>query len=78
MLHLYAREAKIINRHFQRGHLYCAIPLPREDWQAAMCETARRQWMVEWQPLESVGKLADLTNRLQAGKYSQAAYNQKK
>jgi lipoyl(octanoyl) transferase len=54
------------------------IPLVRENWQAAMCETAHRQWAVEWHALEITGKLAEMTNGLQAAKYLQAAYNQKR
>jgi lipoate-protein ligase A len=54
------------------------IHLVRENWQAAMCEVARRQWGVEWNALEATGKLAEMTNSLQAAKYSQAAYNQKR
>jgi len=54
------------------------IPLVRENWQTAMCEAARRQWAVEWSALEVTGKLAEMTRSLQAAKYSQAAYNQKR
>jgi lipoate-protein ligase A len=54
------------------------IPLARENWQSAMCEIARRQWAVEWTALEITGPLAKMTRRLQAAKYSQAGYNQKR
>jgi lipoate-protein ligase A len=54
------------------------IPLAREDWQSAMCEVARRQWAVEWTALQITGPLAEMTRRLEAAKYSQAAYNQKR
>ncbi len=54
------------------------IPLVRENWQAAMCEVARRQWAVEWNVLEITGKLAETACNLQAAKYSQAGYNQKR
>jgi lipoyl(octanoyl) transferase len=54
------------------------IPLAREDWQSALCEVARQQWAVEWSALEITGPLAEMTHRLQAAKYSQAAYNQKR
>jgi lipoate-protein ligase A len=54
------------------------IPLVREDWHSAMCEVARRQWAVEWNALEITGQLAETARRLQAAKYSQAGYNQKR
>jgi lipoate-protein ligase A len=54
------------------------IPLVRENWQFAMCEVARRQWAVEWIELQITGQLAEMTRRLQAAKYSQAGYNQKR
>jgi lipoyl(octanoyl) transferase len=54
------------------------LPLGRENWQAAMCEAARHLWAVEWSALEITGQLAETTRHLQAEKYSQAAYNQKR
>jgi lipoate-protein ligase A len=54
------------------------IPLSREDWQAAMCEVARKRWGVEWTTLEVTGPLAELASKLQTAKYSQLAYNQKR
>jgi lipoate-protein ligase A len=54
------------------------IPLARENWQSAMCEVARQQCAVEWTVLEITEPLAELTRNLQAAKYSQAAYNQKR
>ncbi len=54
------------------------IPLVRENWQSAMCEVARQQWAVEWNALEISGQLAEVTRELQATKYSQAGYNQKR
>jgi lipoyl(octanoyl) transferase len=54
------------------------IGLVRENWHAAMCETARRQWAVEWSALEITGQLAETIQGLQATKYSQAGYNQKR
>ncbi len=54
------------------------IPLAREDWQSAMCESARQQWAVEWNVLEITESLAEKTRGLQAAKYSQAGYNQKR
>jgi hypothetical protein len=54
------------------------ILLAREDWQSAMREVARKQWAVEWDPLQITAPLADMTRNLQAVKYSQAGYNQKR
>jgi hypothetical protein len=54
------------------------IPLVRENWQSAMSEVARRQWAVEWRALEITGPLAEMTRSLQAAKYSQPGYNQKR
>lgn len=54
------------------------ISLAREQWQSAMCDVARREWNVEWRVLEPAGKLAEITHQLEAAKYSQAAYNQKR
>jgi lipoate-protein ligase A len=61
-----------------QGSIQPPIPLARNDWQSAMCETARQQWAVEWSPLEVTEQLAKLTEELQAGKFSQSAYNQKR
>ena len=54
------------------------IPLARENWQSAMCEVARQQWAVEWNALQITGPLAEMARRLQAAKYSQVGYNQKR
>jgi lipoyl(octanoyl) transferase len=54
------------------------MPLDREEWQAAMCAFARLQWAVEWSALEITGQLAEITRNLEAAKYSQTGYNQKR
>jgi lipoyl(octanoyl) transferase len=54
------------------------IPLVRENWQFALCEAARRQWAVEWHTLEITGPLSERVRSLQATKYGQADYNQKR
>jgi lipoate-protein ligase A len=54
------------------------IALAREDWQSAMCEVARQQWAVEWSALQIPEQLGESARQLQATKYSQAAYNQKR
>jgi lipoate-protein ligase A len=54
------------------------LPLKKEDWQQAMCETAARRGMVEWIPF---GKDLDLIERsleLARRKYSKASYNQQR
>jgi lipoate-protein ligase A len=54
------------------------ISLLRENWQSALCEVAQQQWGIEWQTLNLTELLAETARRLQAAKYSQQTYNQKR
>ena len=54
------------------------VSVVREAWQSTMGEAALRKWAVKWTSLPVVGPLAELTSRLQAVKYSQVSYNQKR
>lgn len=54
------------------------ISLSRASWETAMCQVARREWQVEWTELKPAGRLVDRTRNLEAAKYSQNAYNQKR
>jgi lipoate-protein ligase A len=50
----------------------------RAAWERAMCETARQQFALEWQPLEIGAGLRQRTEELRAARYSQRSYNAKR
>jgi lipoate-protein ligase A len=51
---------------------------PRENWEAAMCEVATKEFSVEWEPMEVSGELRRLAEELRANRYSQKNYNEKR
>jgi len=53
------------------------VPLPRRDFEAALCAVAREQAGAIWSELTPDAGLRQQAERLAAEKYSQPAYNQK-
>jgi lipoate-protein ligase A len=54
------------------------LGLARESWETAMCQAAREEFAIEWEPLEIAAELQNLTEELRAAKYSQRSYNEKR
>ena len=54
------------------------IHLVRSNWQQAMCDVAREQWQVTWQPLEIEGDIKRRATELMAAKYSQDVFNRQR
>jgi lipoate-protein ligase A len=54
------------------------IGLERDEWEAGMCEIARKNFSVEWQALPANAQLEQLTHELSSRRYSQTSYNQKR
>jgi lipoate-protein ligase A len=54
------------------------IGLERDQWETAMCDTARDNSGIEWNRLEISGALETLTEELRGGKYGQPSHNQKR
>jgi lipoate-protein ligase A len=54
------------------------IGLERDQWEAAMCETARTNSSVEWQTMPANAEIEQLTHELRVNKYGQSNYNQKR
>jgi lipoate-protein ligase A len=52
--------------------------LQRADWETAMREAARSGWGVQWELLTPEPWLIECAQRLASGKYSQAAYNERR
>lgn len=44
------------------------------DWQKSLCDSAHRQWQVNWEPFDLDTALRDRTEALVAAKYSQATF----
>jgi lipoate-protein ligase A len=54
------------------------IGLDRGQWEAAMCEVAEADFLVEWQTMPTNSQTETLINDLLVRKYSQMAYNRKR
>jgi lipoate-protein ligase A len=54
------------------------ISLSRDDWENAMCQTAREKQGIEWQTLEPGLKLQNLAANLRATKYGRRDFNEKR
>jgi lipoate-protein ligase A len=54
------------------------IGLGRDQWEAAMCETAQTGFSFEWQTMTVHGEIEQLVNELRLSKYGQPSHNQKR